>query len=1275
MNKLGKLYFLWYTLFLTLSITSTTTQAQELNSDSDTPLGSASDLRITPRLGVGYNTSGAGYDGFTRFEGFVPLLQTPGRTLTFIQGQLLLDNTANWGGNILLGHRFYTPEANRIFGGYLAYDNRHTGNTTFHQLGIGLETLGSIWDVRVNGYLPIGDTRQVVEERIVDTGLQLTDIFFQDHFLVQQARRERQEVRHLEAAMTGVDLEAGARLAQWGTTGELRGYAGLYYYDAAGTEGSLGWRLRLDIRPTNYLNLGVAFQEDELFGTNVLFNLGASWGGTPAAGKLEGNAVWARMGESVMRTASITVDGQTEIGEPFEDSTTIQATNPLTGEPYFFQQVNLQATGGNGTAENPFGTLAEALNAAQANQIVYVQGTTPPEIPGFTIPDGVSVLSTAPVQEIETVTFGRIPLPQSGSGTVPQIGGTVTMGNDTVLSGFAITNAQGSGIEATNISNAEIRDTQITSSTQAGVWLENITGTITLTNSVITGDRVASIIGTNVNNITVTDGSLISRESDTDGIKFDGVNGVVNISDSTITVTNPSQHGIAATNVNGSLTIMANEGSEITTASTRNAGVFLEDIPGSVTLARLDMSSTGSAAIQGTTVNRIEVMDSSITSRNSDTSGITFDGVSGVVNISDSPITVVNPIEQGIALRNVTGELTIAANQGSEITTISAGTSGVLVEDTMGSVRLSGFTISSTVGAVIQGNRINNLEIVDSTLTSIDSNQHGLSFNEVSGLVNISDSTITVTNPTQNGISATDISGKLNINANEGSLITTATNGVAGILLENATDTVMLSGLEVSSAGGSAFQGNQVNNVAIANSTLISSNSTTGGISLDTVTGTVEITDSTITILDPVNDTHGISINDVTGTVTIAANQGSEITTPNFGIELTDSPSGQFTISGFTIIDAQDSGIFGQNLGGLTFQGNTIRQATNQGIALNNVTGTVAIANNTITNTGSDRDIELPNGDLVPTGQGIAVVNTTGQVDLSISNNNQISDNFNDAILLSFSGDAVANTVTITGNTLENNGGVSPVRGDGIAMALDNTAIVDTLLISENTIRGNGDEGIDLRIGFFGENNARLENGTISNNLIDDNNQMGINLATANGGTQQLTVTQNRITNSGQQGINILAAVGSTQQITLSQNIIKDSGLEGVLFLTADDNNNSELTVIENTIENSGDRGIYILAVDDSRTIADIQRNTLANSNPIDLEVTVTPPSTFCLNLQDNTSLEDLSSTKYQLNNSGGTFLVVDLANLNINNTPNNSVMLSSSSFSLDNLTTLTACP
>ncbi|MBE9129521.1 MULTISPECIES: beta strand repeat-containing protein [unclassified Coleofasciculus] len=1146
MKRQAQLYLFYCTLFSALSITSTATQAQELNNNTLTQLGSASDLRITPRIGVGYNTSGAGYDGFTRFEGFVPLLQTPGSTLTFLQGQLLLDNASHLGGSIMLGHRFYNLDANRIFGGYLAYDNRNTGKTTFHQLGIGVESVGTIWDFRLNGYIPIGDTRQVVEERIFDTGLQLTNLFFQDHFLVQQAQRERQEVRYLEAAMAGVDVEAGARLAQWGTDGELRAYGGLYYYDAAGTEGSLGWRVRLDIRPTNSLNFGLAFQEDELFGTNVLFSVGATLGGRRYSEESDSNSVWARMDESVMRTATITVDGQTEFEETFQEPTTIRATNPLTGKPYFFQQVNLQSTGGNGTAENPFGTIAAALNEAQTDHIVYVQGTTAPEIPGFTIPDGVSVLSTAPVQEIDTVTFGRVSLPQSGSGTIPSVRGTVNMGNDTVLSGFSITSDNSSGIRATNISNAEIRESQVT------------------------------------------------------------------------------------------------------TAATGIAGIFIENSTGTILLSEVEINSTAGAVIEANTINTLEVKNSTLTSSNSDTNGITFDGVSGAVNISDSAITVTNPIEQGIAVANVSGEINIAANEGSQITTGLAGTSGISVQDTTGSVRLSGFDITSTVGAVIEGNTINNLEISNSSLTSINSNKSGLNFNEVNGVVTISDSTITVTNPNQNGIAATNISGTLNITANEGSQITTASDGVAGILVENSTGAVALSGLEISSTGGSAFQGNQVNNVAIANSTLTSSNSTTGGISLQGVAGTVEITDSTITITDPVNNTNGISLSDVMGTVTIAANQGSEITAPNFGIELTNSPTGVFDISGLTITDSQDSGIFGQNLGGVTFQGNTIRQATNQGIALNNVDGTVAIAGNTITNTGSDRTIQLPNGDTMSTGQGIAFANTTGQVDLTISDNNQISDNFNDAILLSFSGDAVASNVTIAGNTLENNGGTSPVRGDGIAIALDNNAIVDNLMISDNKLQGNGDEGIDIRLGSFGISNARLKNGIISNNIIEDNNQIGINILTANGATQQLTITQNIINNSGQEGINILAAESANQKLTISENEINDSR----------------------------GQSIFIQTLVNSQTVADIQGNTLSNSGSgiVDFRAnSIAPNSTFCLNLKDNTSLPNVFNINYELNNFGATFLVVDLANINLNNTPNGSVTFPAAP--LGNLTTLTACP
>ena len=152
--------------------------------------GSAADLKITPRLGVGYNSSAAGHDGFGRFEGFVPLFQHPGSDLLFLEGRLLLDNDAQLGGNILLGYRAFNPELNRSFGGYIGYDKRDTGDSTFHQIGLGLESLGEIWDFRLNGYLPVGDTRQVVASSTFDTGFQLAGTpIFQGNSLLLPAER------------------------------------------------------------------------------------------------------------------------------------------------------------------------------------------------------------------------------------------------------------------------------------------------------------------------------------------------------------------------------------------------------------------------------------------------------------------------------------------------------------------------------------------------------------------------------------------------------------------------------------------------------------------------------------------------------------------------------------------------------------------------------------------------------------------------------------------------------------------------------------------------------------------------------------------------------------------------------------------------------------------------------------------------------------------------------------------------------------------------------
>ncbi len=47
--------------------------------------GSAADLRVTPRIGASFTTNGPGYEApYFGLEGFVPLQQNPGNSLTFL---------------------------------------------------------------------------------------------------------------------------------------------------------------------------------------------------------------------------------------------------------------------------------------------------------------------------------------------------------------------------------------------------------------------------------------------------------------------------------------------------------------------------------------------------------------------------------------------------------------------------------------------------------------------------------------------------------------------------------------------------------------------------------------------------------------------------------------------------------------------------------------------------------------------------------------------------------------------------------------------------------------------------------------------------------------------------------------------------------------------------------------------------------------------------------------------------------------------------------------
>jgi trimeric autotransporter adhesin len=470
--------------------------------------------RIPARLGTGHNSSQGGIDGTSRFEGFIPLDQTAGQRITFLEGQFLLDNGGDVGGDILLGYRRYDANKNRIWGGYVGFDHQQTDENSFNQIGLGFESLGRAWDFRANAYLPIGDTRELANETSFDSGF--TNVRgFQQHQFVLGRERTRQVISDYEAALGGFDAEVGARLAHW-KTGDLRGYGGLYFYDAAGSDSTLGWRLRLDADPNRNVNLGVALQSDERFGTNLSFSAAFTFPGIRGRDRVQpSETVVARLGEPIARTPGIVIDTQREVDTQVERDVR-PLENPEEDRPYRFQHVTLGSAGGDGTFEKPFGTVQAALDNTRSdgNDIVYVDRGSNPAIPAFTIPDRVQVFSQGPVQFLAGLPFPGFPrtrvrlpfspvpnyddgilvrLPLSGDRNFPRIQGgsadLVTMGDRTTLAGFQLLDATGNGIVANNVTDIELRSNTITNAGERGIFLNNVAGSVVMFDNTVTASR------------------------------------------------------------------------------------------------------------------------------------------------------------------------------------------------------------------------------------------------------------------------------------------------------------------------------------------------------------------------------------------------------------------------------------------------------------------------------------------------------------------------------------------------------------------------------------------------------------------------------------------------------------------------------------------------------------------------------------------------------------------------------------------------------------------
>ncbi len=598
-----------------------------------------------------YNGSGAGIDGNTSVGLRIPLNQTPDNFF-YVTPQVRVFNNGKIGSNLIVGYRSLDEAAKHILGGYFAYDNRDTGAQFFQQISAGLEFFAEAFDLRLNAYMPVGQSTVQLGETLLGTGR-----FIGNQFGVDRDRR-------IDAAMGGMDVEAGTIVNIEGLDGYLRPYAGTYFYTAANSAGALGIRGGLGYYGS-LINAGISVQNDRVFGTSILFNIGINLGNSPSS---KPPTLLERMNESVARNGSVMIENQVVRDQ-------VIAINPATGRPYSFFIV---ADNTSGLAGNPnvvtfanFATAVANAGAAGSDGIVFAYapaGSAAPTTSGFTIPDQVRVISSAPstinlAYTAAGTTFSNLPLP-SNTGVFPIITDTVTLasGSNQALIGFAINKNVATGAGAGIIGNNNINAT---------IASNKVTITAPSTTGVGTSGRGIVLVGasgnTNILNNQVNNAIA-------EGIRLDNVSGTAAITGNT--VVNTIQPNVQ-TNVEAGILVRNNRGNvNLTIANntvrdnTATAGVVeIDGIEFSLCRVYADLpacnaTATATVNITGNTVRNI-------TGANDGADGIDINLgnlANATINITNN--TLDNIVNKGIsfgAVNSAIATTTIANNNISNV--------------------------------------------------------------------------------------------------------------------------------------------------------------------------------------------------------------------------------------------------------------------------------------------------------------------------------------------------------------------------------------------------------------------------------------------------------------------------------------------------------------------------------------------------------------------------------------------------------------------------------
>lgn len=1019
--------------------------------------------------------------------------------------QFIVTNSTQYGVNVGGVGRHYFDSIDRIFGIYGFYDNdQDTYSYRYTQYTAGAETLGRVFDGRINGYFVTGSNSNAIAPIGITGGP-----YYVGHAIGFNG------AQWTDSAYSGGDAEIGAAVSPYANW--CRAYAGAYAYQT-GSGNTIGFRGRIEATVSSDLSLGVMVTQDPLWGTNVNGMIDFKFSGFLPTRYFPNYTTRERMLNPVFRNWRVSTHaGATNV--------IVDAINPRTGQPYFITHVDNSApAGGDGTVEHPYQHL-QTSTPADIILVHYGNATSPATavtgsavLPDFQRLLGTGILSQAPINLVygsTNINNQLINLPlTSNSGLLPYVtnaaGSIVTLGNNNEVAGINFVNSGGTAIQNTvaGSNNFNLHDLGIANNAGFGINLLNASGSGAINNiNLGTGPQPnPNGIGNNaLGGIQVATGAAgltlpitnVNMNSNPAGNQAFGISLIATNGPLSTTMTGVNTNGNTGAGIQMSETGQTLAATMTNVNSQGNGGVGVSvagtGTGGNITLNTNNLQATGNTGdnldigtVAAPVTSALITANLQNSNFNGSTAGngIVFSGSGsfGTLNLNNPAVTGFSPNVSG----NKLDGLYINATGAS------------LMNATVNNANFSGngqnaFQVNSTGGSTV------NLT-VDPTNAS-GSGKNGLLFNI--GALSTFNTTFTNDNLNNSGVSA--VNGTMTNFANLTMNFTSTTgqnSGADGFILGATSNSVATI---------------NITNGTFQNSGLATPLSSAVNIASDNSSVTITTNNTLPAPPTLTNLSFGGNLSQTTGLV------GSQAYGLNLNLTNNSIFNGNFNNADFK--DNLTNGILANVASGAN--------------ATLNVTNANTL-NTSINNSGSDGYVATVNAATLNTTLTNATINNSGTSATATSGNGSNFNVTNGGTL----------NATFNASTMNNNGTAHPLTaaGDGLLIGVTGVGSNATInLTNVSNINGNSLSGINFNVNAgsltVNDNTPATAAASISNNgagsvLANGSGVLGVE---SNSGLATLNFTNIAVNNNFNNGIAVSTTTGANIIATLNGGTVNNN--------------------------------------------------------------------------------------------------------------------------------------